>query len=116
MAKSDRPHTAFVTDRGLFQYVVMSFGLKNAGATYQHLVNKLFEGMIGKSFEVYIDDTLVKGTSFEEHLQNLSLVFTKLHGSGLKLNLAKCTFRTRSRRFLGYLLTERGIEVNPKKI
>ena len=91
----------------------MPFGLKNAGATYQRLVNKLFKGMIGKSFEVYINDMLVKGASFEDHLRNLSLVFAKLCRSGLRLNPAKCMFGARSGRFLGYLLTKRGIEVNP---
>ncbi|VVA38607.1 PREDICTED: Transposon, partial [Prunus dulcis] len=75
MHPPDSEHTAFITDKGLYCYNVMPFGLKNAGATYQRLVNKIFAGYIGNIMEVYVDDMLVKSRTAEEHLQNLSIMF-----------------------------------------
>ncbi|KAG7593993.1 Ribonuclease H-like superfamily [Arabidopsis thaliana x Arabidopsis arenosa] len=90
MHKDDCKKTAFITDRGTYCYRVMPFGLKNAGATYQRLVNQMFAEQLGVTMEVYIDDML--------------------------LNPTKCTFRVTSGEFLGYIVTERGIEANPKQI
>ncbi|CAL2255041.1 unnamed protein product [Prunus armeniaca] len=78
MHPTDREHTAFITDRGLYCYNVMPFDLKNAGATYQRLVNKIFAELIGTSMEVYVDDMLVKSHTAGDHLRNLSLMFGKL--------------------------------------
>ncbi|CAL2257393.1 unnamed protein product [Prunus armeniaca] len=74
MNPADREHTAFIADRGLYCYNVMPFGLKNAGATYQRLVNKIFVDLIGTSMEVYVDDMLVKSRTADDHLRNLSLM------------------------------------------
>ncbi|KAM2467351.1 hypothetical protein PS1_009170 [Malus domestica] len=78
MNPSDQEHTAFTTDRGLYCYKVMPFGLKNAGATYQRLVNSMFAEQIGKSMEVYVDDMLVKSKHADQHITNLSETFTIL--------------------------------------
>ncbi|KAM1949442.1 hypothetical protein ACFX15_009497 [Malus domestica] len=78
MNHPDQEHTAFTTDRGLYCYKVMLFGLKNAGATYQRLVNSMFAEQIGKSMEVYVDDMLVKSKHVDQHITNLSETFTIL--------------------------------------
>ena len=70
MHEEDQEHTAFLTNQGLYCYKVMPFGLKNAGATYQRLVNKMFKDQIGKTMEVYVNDMLVKSLKTEEHIQN----------------------------------------------
>ena len=71
MHLEDQENTSFVTERGIFCYKVMPFGLKNAGAMYQRLVNKMFSDYLGKTMEVYIDDMLVKSLIAEEHLDHL---------------------------------------------
>ena len=68
MNEGDQEHTAFLTNQGLDCYKVMPFGLKNAGATYQRLVNKMFKERIGKTMEVYVDDMLVKSLKTKEHI------------------------------------------------
>ncbi len=91
----------------------MSFGLKNAGATYQRMVNTLFKSQIGWSMEVYIDNMLIKGREFEEHLDNLQKAFDTLRSIRVRLNPAKCTFGARSGRFLGFLVSAQGMEIHP---
>ncbi|KAI5336085.1 hypothetical protein L3X38_026219 [Prunus dulcis] len=78
MHPEDQAHTSFITDRGLYCYKVMPFGLKNAGATYQRLVNHLFAPLIGNTMEVYVDDMLVKSRTADQHIPNLSAMFTIL--------------------------------------
>ncbi|KAL2241158.1 UNVERIFIED_CONTAM: Retrovirus-related Pol polyprotein from transposon opus [Sesamum indicum] len=116
MATEDRIKTSFVTDRGIFCYNVMPFGLKNAGATYQMLVNKMFACQIGKIMEVYVDDMLVKSHKPDEHLEHLKIAFAIMREHGMKLNPNKCTFGVAGGKFLGYMVNERGIEANPEKI
>ncbi|CAL9026207.1 unnamed protein product, partial [Prunus brigantina] len=116
MHPTDREHTAFITDRGLYCYNVMPFGLKNAGATYQRLVNKIFAELIGTSMEVYVDDMLVKSRTANDHLRNLSLMFGKLKQYNMRLNTSKCAFGVASGKFLGFMISQRGIEANPEKI
>ena len=106
----DQAKTAFITDRGLYCYKVMPFGLKNAGATYQRLVNKMFTEQIGKTVEVYVDDMLVKSTAPEQHLTNLREVFAILRKYKMKLNPTKCAFGVASGKFLGFMVNQRGIE------
>ncbi|KAL5551148.1 hypothetical protein UlMin_001324 [Ulmus minor] len=103
MHEEDQEHTAFLTNQGLYCYKVMSFGLKNAGATYQRLVNKMFKNQIGKIMEVYVDDMLVKSLKTEEHIQNLKETFEILRSVS-------------SGKFLGFMVNHRGIEANPAKI
>ena len=94
----------------------MPFELKNAGATYQRLVNKMFSKQLGRMMEVYIDDMLVKSSRASNHVLQLQECFNILNKFGMKLNPTKCTFGVASGDFLGYLVTERGIEANPKQI
>ena len=94
----------------------MPFGLKNAGATYQRLVTKMFREHIGKSMEVYVDDMLVKSKKKEDHLSDLGVTFQVLQKYRMKLNATKCTFGVCSGKFLGFLVNYRGIEANPEKI
>jgi hypothetical protein len=116
MTKEDQEKTAFITSRGLFCYKVMPFGLKNAGATYQILVNKMFHGQIGRNVEVYVDDMLVKSKQDEDHLADLKETFQALRRYNMKLNPAKCVFGVTSSKFLGFMVSQRGIEANPDKI
>ncbi|KAM2065822.1 hypothetical protein ACFX1T_042365 [Malus domestica] len=116
MNPSDQEHTAFTTDRGLYCYKVMPFGLKNAGATYQRLVNSMFAEQIGKSMEVYVDDMLVKSKHADQHITNLSETFTILKRYRMRLNPNKCAFGVGSGKFLGFMISQRGIEANPEKI
>ena len=78
MAPEDEERTAFITERGLYCYKVMPFGLKNAGATYQRLVNKIFQDQIGHNMEVYVDDMLVKSVEAQEHIKDLQEAFGTL--------------------------------------
>ncbi|KAG7559607.1 Ribonuclease H-like superfamily [Arabidopsis thaliana x Arabidopsis arenosa] len=116
MNPEDQEKTAFITDRGTYCYIVMPFGLKNAGATYQRLVNMMFKDLLGKTMEVYIDDMLVKSISSTSHIEHLEQCFAILNEFGMKLNLTKCTFAVPSGEFLGYIVTERGIEANPRQL
>ncbi|XP_059669203.1 uncharacterized protein LOC132314344 [Cornus florida] len=116
MYTSDREKTAFITDRGLYCYKVMPFGLKNAGATYQRLVNAMFKHQIGRNMEVYVNDMLVKSLKAEDHLTDLQETFEVLRSHKMKLNPSKCAFGVSSGKFLGYMVSRRGIEANPKKI
>ena len=112
----DQENTSFITVQGPFCYRVMPFGLKNAGATYQRLVNRMFQKHIGVTMEVYIDDILVKSTIAELHIAHLSEAFQILRNYNMKLNPAKCAFGVSVGKFLGFIVNHRGIEANPYKI
>lgn len=116
MAERDQEHTTFITDRGLYCYNVMPFRLKNAGATYQRLVNLMFKGQIGRNVEVYVDDMLVKSKQASDHLRDLDKTFQTLRKYQMKLNPTKCAFGVASGKFLGFMVSHRGIEANPEKI
>ncbi|CAA0819825.1 Unknown protein, partial [Striga hermonthica] len=116
LAVEDQKRVSFVTSKGTYCYVVMPFGLKNAGATYQRLVDRMFKGQIGRNMEVYVDDMLVKSKKADDHVVDLRETLNTLRLYGMKLNPTKCKFGVRSGKFLGYLVTERGIEVNPEKV
>ncbi|CAA0817463.1 Uncharacterized mitochondrial protein AtMg00860, partial [Striga hermonthica] len=116
MHPDDAEHTSFYSARGLYCYVMMTFGLKNAGATYQRLVNKMFARLIGHTMEVYVDDMLVKSEQAPDHIAHLSEVFDILREYSMVLNPKKCTFGVGSGKFLGYMVSQRGIEANPAKI
>ena len=91
----------------------MPLGLKNAGATYQRLVNHMFRGLISNSMEVYVDDLLVKSKEQADHLTHLAEAFYILRRFWMKLNPTKCMFDFSSGKFLGHLISRRGIETNP---
>ena len=116
MKEKDQKKTSFVTSQGLFCYKVMSFGLKNAGATYQRLMNKMFVHQLGRNVQVYVDDMLVKSMRENDHLNNLQETFNTLRLYNMKLNPSKCVFRVTARKFLGFMVSQRGIKVNPEKV
>ncbi|XP_064995355.1 uncharacterized protein LOC135631550 [Musa acuminata AAA Group] len=116
MTPEDQGHTTFLTDQGVYFYKVMPFGLKNAGATYQRTVNKLFAHQIGRNMEVYVDDMIVKSQATETHLADLAETFATLRKFGMRLNPAKCVFGVTSGKFLGFIIHERGIDANPEKV
>ena len=116
MAEEDQEKTAFVTSQGLYCYKVMPFGLKNAGATYQRLVNQMFKKQIGRNVEVYVDDMLVKSRKEKDHLDDLRETFNTLRQYHMKLNPSKCAFEVSSGKFLGFIISQRGIKANPEKV
>ena len=113
MDETNQEKTSFVTSQGLFCYKVMPFGLKNAGVTYQRLVNHMFHPQIGRNVEVYVDDMLVKSQDEGIHLDDLQETFDTLQQYNMKLNPSKCAFGVSSGKFLGYMVSHRGIEANP---
>ncbi|CAL8162198.1 unnamed protein product [Prunus armeniaca] len=116
MYPADQESTSFITDRGTYCYQVMPFSLKNAGATYQQLVNHMFADQIGKSMEVYVDNMLVKNVHADQYIADLAVTFAILRSYDMKLNLAKCVFGVDSGKFLGFLVSHGDIETNPEKI
>ena len=116
MSEEDQERTSFVTSQGLFCYKVMPFGLKNAGATYQRLMNKMFTHQIGRNVQVYVDDMLVKSLRKNDHLNDLQETFDTLRSCNMKLNPSKCVFGVTAGKFLGFMVSQRGIEVNPEKL
>jgi len=105
MAVEDMEKTTFITLWGTFCYKVMPFGLKNAGATYQRAMVALFNDMMHKEIEVYVDDMIAKSESEEEHLVNLKRLFERLQKFKLRLNPAKCTFGVKSGKLLGFIVS-----------
>ena len=116
MAEKDQEKTAFITSQGLYCYKVMPIGLKNAGATYQRLVNKMFCKQIVRNMEVNVDDMLVKSKEEFAHLDDLKETFVTLRKYKMKLNPSKCAFGVASGKFLGFMVSQRGIEANPEKV
>ena len=116
LALADQEKTAFMTPTGNYHYRVMPFGLKNAGSTYQRMMTRMFESQLGKNIEVYIDDMVVKSKIVAEHLNDLGSVFEILRRHKLCLNALKFSFSVSSGKFLGYMITRHGIEVNPDQI
>ena len=116
MALDDQEKTTFVTLVGNHHYKVMPFGLKNAGSTYQRMMTKMFEPQLGKNVEVYIDNMVVKSKLVSELDGDLINIFEILREHKLRLNASKCSFGVGSGKFLGYMVTHKGIEVNPDQI
>ena len=113
MHPPDMEKTTFITPHELYYYNVMPFGLKNAGATYQRMVIKIVQPLIGKSMEVYIDDMLVKSKERPDHTRHLQETFKLLRRHNMKLNPLKCAFGVSSGNFLGFMVTQMGVEANP---
>ena len=113
LALDDQEKTAFVIPTGNYHYKVMPFSLKNAGTTYQRMMTRMFEPQLGKNFEIYIDDMVVRSKTESKHVNDLGDIFGILRRHKLRLNASKCSFGVGSRKFLGHIVTHRGIEVNP---
>ena len=116
LALDDQENTAFVTPIGNYHYKVMPFSLKNAGFTYQRMMTRRFEPQLGRSIEVYRDDMVVQSKEMYEHMGDLRNIFEILSKHKFCLNASKCSFGVGSGKFLGYMVTHRGIEVNPNQI
>ena len=116
MDEENQEKTLFVTSQGLYCYKVMPFGLKNAEATYQRLVNRMFSHQIGKNVEVYVDDMLVKIKDEANHLDDLKETFNTLRKYNMKLNPTKCVFAITLGKLLGFMVSQMGIEANPDKV
>uniref|UniRef100_A0A2N9I5X8 RNase H type-1 domain-containing protein n=1 Tax=Fagus sylvatica TaxID=28930 RepID=A0A2N9I5X8_FAGSY len=116
MAEEDKSKTAFITHWGTFVYDVMPFGLKNAGATYQRAMVTLFHDMIHHEIEVYVDDMIAKSRTAQDHLTDLRKLFQRLKKYQLRLNPNKCAFGVTSGKLLGFIVSGRGIEIDPAKV
>ena len=116
VAKEDRHKTAFITKYGLFEYLVMPFGLCNAPSTFQRCVELIFRGIQWKYLLVYLDDIIVMASNFDEHLDRLEEVFKRLSEAGLKMKASKCEFFKTEVLFLGHCVSQEGIKPNPKTI
>ncbi|KAJ0715809.1 putative nucleotidyltransferase, Ribonuclease H [Helianthus annuus] len=116
MKEEDEDKTAFRTDRGIFCYTKMPFGLRNAGATYQRLMDTVFKSDIGKTVEVYMDDLVIMSHEEDSMLNNIQRTFDSLRNVNLKLNPTKCSFGMEEGKFLGFIVTREGFKVNPEKV
>src|SRR5215469_677918 len=116
IAEEDIYKTAFRTRYGHFEFLVMPFGLTNAPATFQTLVNNIFQPYLDKFLLVYIDDILIFSKSTEEHLKHLEEVLKKLEEHQLYARLSKCEFLQKELDYLGFIVGEEGIKTQPRKI
>jgi len=118
MAKEDIPNTAFRCPGhvGLFEWIVMTFGLKNAGATYQRAMNFICHEFVGTLVEIYIDDVVVKFGDFTKHLADLWKILECTRKHGLKMNPNKCAIGVSVGQFLGFMVHQRGIEISRSSI
>ncbi|GJV91693.1 reverse transcriptase domain-containing protein [Tanacetum coccineum] len=115
MAESDEEKMAFHTSHGVYCYTKMPFGLKNAGATYQRLVDKAFDSQVGRNIEVYVDDLVINSHTEAEMLRDIDETFCTLCKINMKLNPKKCTFGAVEGMFLGYMVSPEGIKPCPDK-
>lgn len=111
----DENKNAFMTENVNYYYKVMPFGLKNVGATYQRMMDRIFKTQARRNIEVYVDDMVVKSDRDELHQNDLKETFNTIKGFDLKLNTEKCSFGIQADKFLGCMLTSRGIEANLEK-
>jgi hypothetical protein len=118
MAEEDTSKTTFICPGfiSLFEWVVMTFGLKNVGATYHRAMNLIFHEILGNTVEVYIDDIIVKSAEFSSHIADLCKAFDKICWYGLKMNPHKYAFGVSAGKFLGFFIHEHGIEIDPDRI
>ena len=116
MEPSSREKTAFVTHAGLYEFNVMPFGLCNAPATFQRLMNNVLSGLVPQACLDYIDDVLVYGRTFEQHQENLEAVLRRLRDAGLKLKPAKCHLAQERVKYLGYVVSQDGLSADEDKV
>ena len=116
MDPGSQPKTAFCSHSGHYEFTVMPFGLCNAPATFQRLMETVFSGLARDKCFIYLDDVLVVGQTFEEHLSNLREVFTRLKEAGLKLKPSNCHLAKPQVTYLGYVVFKQGITADPSKV
>jgi len=116
MYPDDEKHTSFRTPLGVFCYTVMPFGLKNAGATYQRAMSTIFRDHLRKTVECYVDDIAIKSCDKNSHLHDLRTMFDLMRVHQLKMNPTKSFLGVSSGKFLGFIVTFKGIHLDPDKI
>ncbi len=116
MAKEDQEKTAFITSHGLFEFRVMPFGLANAPATFERLMERILKGLQWKTCLIYLDDVIVYANEFEEAVSRLDDVFSKIHSARMKLNPKKCSLFKREVTYLGHVVSEEGVATDPEKV
>ncbi|KAJ1580818.1 hypothetical protein NDA12_007095 [Ustilago hordei] len=116
IAKGDEWKTAFGTQLGLYEYLVMPFGLANAPAHFQLFINDIFQDIIGVYVVVYLDNFLIFSDTEEAHVKHVTEVLTRLRNNRLFAKLSKCEFHTKIVEFLGYIIKPMGIEMDPEKV
>jgi hypothetical protein len=116
MKKEDEPKTSFITPSGTYCYLWMPEGLKNARGSFSRMTARVLSSQIGKNVLTYVDDIIVKSTKQENNIANLQETFANCRKAGLKLDLEKCVFNMKKGKFLGCLVSTKGIEANPNKI
>jgi ribonuclease HI len=114
--KEDEPKTSFITPCGTYCYLRMPEGLKNAGGSFSSMIAKVLHSQIGRNVLTYVDDIIVKSTKQENHIYDLQETFANFRRAGLKLNPEKCVFGVKKGKFLGCLVSTKGVEANPSKI
>jgi hypothetical protein len=112
----DIPKTAFTTRYGLFEYLVMSFGLMNASTHFMYLMNSIFMPELDKFIVVFIDDILIYSRSMEEYEEHLQIVLQWLREHQLYHKFSKCEFWIKEVSFLGHVVSPEGIAVDPSKV
>jgi hypothetical protein len=116
MKKEDEPKTSFITPSGTYCYLRMAEGLNNVGGSFSRMTAKVLHSQIGRNVLTYVDDIIVKSTKQENHIADLQETFANFRQAGLKLNPEKCVFGVKKGKFLGCLVSTKGIEANPSKI
>jgi hypothetical protein len=116
MRKEDEPKISFITPSGTYCYLRMPEGLKNAGGSFNRMTAKVLHSQIGWNVLTYVDDIIVKSTKQENHVADLQEMFANFRQASLKLNPEKCVFGVKKGKFLGCLVSTKGIEANPSKI
>jgi len=116
MYPGDEKHTSFRTPLGVYCYTVMPFGLKNAGATYQRAMSIIFRDHLRKTVECYVDDIAVKSRDKNDHLRDLRTIFDIMRAHRLKMNPIKSFLGVSSGKFLGFIVTSKGIHLDPDKV
>ena len=116
VAEEDTEKTAFSAPFGLFQFCTMPFGLCNAPSTFQHLMERVLAGLHWSTCLVYIDDIILFSRTVQEHFQNLTEVFQRLKQAGLKLKPKKCHLFRNKVKYLGYVVSNKGVEADTEKI
>jgi Reverse transcriptase (RNA-dependent DNA polymerase)/RNase H-like domain found in reverse transcriptase len=116
MAKGEEWKTAFRTRYGLFEYCVMPFGLCNAPGTFQHYMNDTFRDYLDDFLAIFLDDLLIYSKTLKEHKEHVRKILQRLQDAGLSLKLSKCGFHVTETKFLGYVISEEGISMDPAKV
>ena len=116
MKESDQLATSFINPFGMYCYVTMPFGLRNAGATYQRCMLHVFKDHIGRTIEAYVDDIIVKYRKADDLVTDLRIAFDCLRAKGVKLNPENCVFGVPRVMLLGFIVCQRGIRPNLEKV